>query len=146
MKEMINIMKKIRLMPLLLLASLMISLPATYAAEESSAGPDGPLSDLYIVLGAGSAGAILGLSTLSFEDEPTKNFKNVSMGAALGIILGVGIVIYNQATKTSSTIYSADLKEMSPEVFAQLSKVEFNNKTYFESYKQNEWLSFSTSF
>ncbi len=144
MKELNKILRKIQII-LLLLVSLMFNTPNAYA-QENAASADGPMTDLYIVLGAGAAGAVLGLSTLSFEDEPSKNLKNVSMGAALGIILGVGIVIYNQATKTSSTIYSADIKVDTADSFARLSRSEFSKASLFDSYKQSEWLSFSTTF
>ncbi len=78
--------------------------------QNSSLNMDGPLTDVYTVFGAGAVGAVLGLSTLSFEDEPSKSFKNVSVGAAIGIIFGVGLVIYNQVTRTSTTIYSDNLQ------------------------------------
>lgn len=58
------------------------------------------LSDLYIVLGAGAGGAILGLSTLSFVDEPSEHLKNIIVGGAIGIIVGVGVVAFRQATSS----------------------------------------------
>lgn len=145
MKEMIMLALKIRMTSLIVLASLMLTVvPAN--AQENTAGPDGPLTDLYIVLGAGAAGAILGLSTLSFVDQPTKNFRNVSMGAAIGIILGVGVVIYNQATKTSTNMYSADPLPLNSEQFSQVSRLDFMQKTSFDSYRQNEWVNFTATF
>lgn len=146
MKEMMKLAMKIRMTSLIVLASLMLTVAPANAQDATAGGPDGPLTDLYIVLGAGAAGAILGLSTLSFVDEPTKNLKNVSMGAAIGIILGVGIVIYNQATKTSTKMYSADPTPLTSEQFAQVSKLDFNKQTTFDSYRQNEWVNFTTSF
>jgi|SRR5690606_12129610 len=62
------------------------------------------LQDAMIVGGAGLGGAILGLSTLSFVEEPSEHLKNILVGGAIGIIAGVGIVAYMQATK-SETIY-----------------------------------------
>lgn len=139
---------KIRMTSITLLVSLMLSVvPANAQDGKSTAGVDGPLTDLYIVLGAGAAGAILGLSTLSFVDQPTKNFRNVSLGAAVGIILGVGIVIYNQATRSSTSIYSADLNNpLNAEQFAQVSRMDFKNQSTFDSFRQDEWISFNTSF
>lgn len=55
--------------------------------------------DLLVVVGAGVGGAILGLSTLSFYDTPSKNISNVWTGAALGIIAGVIFVAVSHAQK-----------------------------------------------
>lgn len=63
---------------------------------------DQSLKDAMIVAGAGVGGAILGLSTLSFVDEPSEHLKNVLVGGAVGIIVGVGLVAYMQATKSES--------------------------------------------
>lgn len=60
---------------------------------------DDSMRDLLIVGGTGTMGAILGLSTLSFVDEPSEHLKNVYMGASLGVILGVSFVAYVTANK-----------------------------------------------
>lgn len=65
---------------------------------------DQSLHDAMIVAGAGVGGAVLGLSTLSFVEEPSEHMKNILVGGAIGIIVGVGLVAYMQATK-SETIY-----------------------------------------
>lgn len=59
--------------------------------------------DLGIVAASGIGGAVIGLSTLSFVDKPSKNLKNVVIGGAIGIIIGVGVVAYLQATQTTKT-------------------------------------------
>ncbi len=56
--------------------------------------------DAQIIIGTAAGGAVLGLSTLSFVDVPAEHLKSVVMGAAIGIILGVGIVVYQQAGKS----------------------------------------------
>jgi hypothetical protein len=53
--------------------------------------------DLTLVAVAGIGGAVLGLSTLSFVDKPSDHYNNILMGAAIGIIIGVVYVAYNQA-------------------------------------------------
>jgi hypothetical protein len=58
------------------------------------------LEDLTVIMTAGLGGAIIGLSTLSFAEEPKKHFKNVIVGGAVGVIVGVGIVVYRQASKS----------------------------------------------
>lgn len=63
-------------------------------------------NDILIVGAAGAAGAILGLSTLSFVDKPSKHISNTWTGAALGIIAGVIVVAYNSAQKGSEELQS----------------------------------------
>ncbi len=63
--------------------------------------------DILLVVGAGAAGAVLGLSTLSFVDKPSQHISNVWTGAALGIIAGVIIVAYNSAQKGSEELQAS---------------------------------------
>ncbi len=62
--------------------------------------------DLIIVAGAGVGGAILGLSTLSFYDKPSKHVPNIWTGAAIGVIVGVIFVAYNGATRNQGDLTS----------------------------------------
>jgi len=55
--------------------------------------------DFFTIGGLGLGGAALGLSTLAFVDDPKANLKNVAIGGAVGIILGVGIVAISHATE-----------------------------------------------
>lgn len=59
------------------------------------------IADLTLVAFAGLGGAILGLSTLSFTEEPGEHLDNVVVGGAIGIIVGVGVVAYRQAIESS---------------------------------------------
>ncbi len=54
-------------------------------------------NDFMIVLAGGAAGAVLGLSTLSFVSEPDDHYDNILTGGAIGIIAGVLYVAYRQA-------------------------------------------------
>lgn len=63
-------------------------------------------NDILIVASAGAAGAILGLSTLSFVDKPSQHISNVWTGAAIGVIAGVVFVAYNSAQKGSEELMS----------------------------------------
>ena len=60
-----------------------------------------PLQDVTIVGAATAFGAVLGLSTLPFTEEPGDHMKNVLVGGAIGLILGVGWVAYSQAQTTN---------------------------------------------
>lgn len=58
------------------------------------------LRDISIVAGTGLGGAVLGLSTLSFVEEPKEHLDNILIGGSIGIIVGVAIVAWGQATKS----------------------------------------------
>ena len=68
------------------------------------------MRDAMTVVAMGAAGAILGLSTLSFVEEPKEHLKNIVVGGAIGIILGVGIVAWGQASKSRDS-YEQQLDE-----------------------------------
>lgn len=63
-------------------------------------------NDLILVAAAGAGGAILGLSTLSFVDKPSKHVSNIWTGAAIGIIAGVVFVAYQSAQRGSEDLQS----------------------------------------
>lgn len=99
------------------LASLSL---AAFAQDKAGAGAPAPegeigadiikesLGDLTLVAVAGLSGAVLGLSTLSFVDEPSEHLDNIVVGGALGIIVGVGVVAYLQAVKSEDKYEEAD--------------------------------------
>ena len=74
-------------------------------AQEQPNVMDETLTDAYTVLGTTMGGAILGLSTLSFVEEPGDHLKNIVVGGAIGIIVGVGIVAYGQASKSKDVFF-----------------------------------------
>ncbi len=63
--------------------------------------------DLLLVAGGGVAGAIIGLSTLSFYDKPSKHISNIWTGAAIGVIAGVVYVVYDSATRNQDDLTTA---------------------------------------
>lgn len=65
-------------------------------------------TDLLIVVAGGLAGAVLGLSTLSFVEEPKKHTRNILVGASIGIIAGVGYVALSQATRSRDMFYQGE--------------------------------------
>jgi hypothetical protein len=94
-------------------------------AESSSDFVDDSLKDISIVVGAGVSGAILGLSTLSFVDEPSLHLKNIAVGGSIGIVIGVGIVMFSQASRSSSGIGSTEVIQTNSDKFATLTRHEF---------------------
>jgi hypothetical protein len=88
-------------------------------------------NDFLIVVSAGLGGAILGLSTLSFVEEPKDHTDNIMTGAAIGIIVGVAVVAYMQAEKSSAMFYDEQAN----------NSLEFDTKNrklwHAESFAQN---------
>ncbi len=84
--------------------------------------------DIMLVGIAGGGGAILGLSTLSFMDKPSRHVRNIWTGAALGIIAGVIFVAYISATKNSEQLQSSSHFNSSERVAWHTENVEkFSN-------------------
>ena len=92
-----------KLATMMIIFLLAINTTSVFAQEDKGAGGfvDDSIQDMSIVLGAGAAGAILGLSTLSFVETPSDHTKNIAVGGAIGIIIGVSVVILSQASRTS---------------------------------------------
>jgi hypothetical protein len=59
----------------------------------------GPRRHLGTIVFAGIAGAILGLSTLSFYGRPQDRLSNIAVGAAIGIIGGAMYTTYKAASE-----------------------------------------------
>lgn len=95
---------------------------AEEGTENLDALVDGTKSDLLMVIGGGLAGAVLGLSTLSFVDEPKEHTQNIIMGASLGIIAGVIFVALSQATKHRDNIYSEGFEDEEEGAYLQSIK------------------------
>lgn len=95
-------------------------------------------NDVMLIAAAGAGGAVLGLSTLSFVEKPSKHVYNIWTGAALGIIAGVIFVAYNSAQKGSEELQSS-IEFSSSERFAwhsenaeilTLNQVQFGTQFY----------------
>lgn len=82
-----------------------LSLNSAFAQQESDIIKN-TQNDIILVGVAGAAGAILGLSTLSFYDKPSPHISNVWTGAAIGVIAGVIWVAYNSATENQEHLTS----------------------------------------
>jgi threonine/homoserine efflux transporter RhtA len=87
--------------------SLYLCLASTDLRAEEDDFIKSTQNDIILVGVAGAAGAVLGLSTLSFVEKPSKHVSNIWTGAALGIIAGVIWVAYNSAQKNSDDLQSA---------------------------------------
>ncbi len=81
----------------------MISLPQQSCAQSQNGVDEvrrssGPRRQLATIIFAGLAGAILGLSTLSFYGRPQDKLSNIAVGFAIGIIVGASYTTYKTAT------------------------------------------------
>lgn len=105
-----NLLKPIfKLSLLTIMAITFITASSTNSYAQAGGQMDGLVEDtkgdLLVVIGGGLAGAVLGLSTLSFVEEPKKHTRNIVVGASIGIIAGVIVVALEQATKSQELIY-----------------------------------------
>ena len=66
--------------------------------NEEKAELSGTRKQLATIIFAGLAGAILGLSTLSFYGRPQEHLTNIAIGGALGVIGGAIFTTYKAAT------------------------------------------------
>ena len=92
----------------------------------------GALRDLLIITGAGVGGCVIGLSTLSFVDEPGDNMKNIVNGGAIGVMIGVGVVIFGHAGKSKILYDSALIDSDKTKDFFEASRLfaETNKKSF----------------
>ncbi|MGE3610552.1 MAG: hypothetical protein AB7I27_13260 [Bacteriovoracaceae bacterium] len=92
-----------KLISIILSLQFLLMMPVMAQDEGESAPEDDFLKntqqDVMIVAGAAVAGGVIGLSTLSFVDKPSKHMSNIWTGAAVGMIAGVIFVAYNSAQK-----------------------------------------------
>lgn len=91
-------MKKI----LQVFVAVMICLTSTTSfAQGASSGGIGVRRGLAVMMFSGLAGAVIGLSTLSFYGEPQEHIGNIWTGLAVGAGLG-GAYLFSQSSKSTS--------------------------------------------
>ena len=71
----------------------------------------GTRKQLATIIFAGLAGAILGLSTLSFHGRPQEKLSNIAVGFALGIIGGTVYTTY-RAARAPYEVYDYGFEEL----------------------------------
>ena len=90
----------VRLLSVVLVLSLAMLPEVSFAQKAGGANTEkvsGPRKPLTIIVFAGVAGAILGLSTLSFYGRPQDKLANIAVGFAIGIISGAVYTTYKAA-------------------------------------------------
>lgn len=84
------------------LSFIVLTAGTAEAAPRVSAGPNvsqGPRRQVATIIFAGLAGAVLGLSTLSFYGRPQDKLPNIGVGFAMGVIAGASYTTYKAATQ-----------------------------------------------
>jgi len=97
---------KLSIIFLLMFVNCFLFIPDMIAQEAQSGDEDifkNSLRDITVVTATGLSGAIIGLSTLPFTEVPKEHYRNILVGGALGVILGVGLVAWGQADKGRKT-------------------------------------------
>lgn len=94
-----------KLIPLLL--SLQLFFTSVAGAQTEDDFIKNTQNDIMLIAAAGAGGALIGLSTLSFVDKPSKHVGNIWTGAAIGVIAGVIFVAYNSAQKGQEDLQSS---------------------------------------
>lgn len=91
----------IKTMISVLTASMLVFSSGAFAqrAQTQTGAPAGPNKHLSTIVFAGVAGAILGLSTLSFYGRPQEKLSHIAIGAAIGIIVGASYTTFKAATE-----------------------------------------------
>ena len=134
---------------LIVTISLFVSSSNLQAQDATSAADgllDESLQDLTVVFGTGAVGAILGLSTLSFADEPKDHLKNVSIGGAIGVVIGVGIVVFGQATRSQNSISQRPTSPLGADSVEKLARIAFSKQKIAENYFLTPTVGYNFSF
>ena len=84
------------------LAALFLCMASVASAQQTSTTTTGVRRGVAVVMFAGLAGAVLGLSTLSFYGEPQEHINNIWTGLAVGVVVG-GAYVFSQASKSNTT-------------------------------------------
>lgn len=84
-----------------LAATLVVGQPVSAQAPDATEKAEltGTRKQLATIIFSGLAGAILGLSTLSFYGRPQEHLSNIAVGFAIGVIGGTIYTTYKAATK-----------------------------------------------
>src|SRR4051794_33682049 len=97
----------------ILTLALFVSGPMSFAASNkgtkaNESSIQGPRRHMGTIIFAGLAGAILGLSTLSFYGRPQDRLSNIAVGCAIGIISGTFYTTYKAAPEPKDFYSSRD--------------------------------------
>ncbi len=84
--------------------------------SQTSGGGGGASKHLSTIVFAGIAGAVLGLSTLSFYGRPQEKLSHIALGAAIGVIGGTMYTTFKAATEPKD-FYNLRERGPNPEIW-----------------------------
>jgi len=115
-----------KILVLLLSLCLLTAAPAAYAQQPGqSTVTAGPRRQLANIVFAGLAGAVLGLSTLSFYGRPQDRLANIPVGFAVGAICGTMFTTY-KAVADPREFYGGEYKyDFKPEPVVAMASYKF---------------------
>lgn len=119
-----------RIFSVMLIAHVLTNSGFAYSQDEAAKNElRGPRKHLATIIFSGLAGAILGLSTLSFYGRPQDHLVNMAVGAAVGVIVGTSYVTYQAATRPREFYQSNTQSNTQPTFdsasnFARLERLE----------------------
>jgi hypothetical protein len=104
------------------------------------------MRDFKTVAFAAAGGALLGISTLSFDSHPSRNFRTVFfVGGSIGVGIGVAVVFYQQAMKSRSTLPQAELDDAPSAYFNSRERLQWH-LAHVPSWQGPLWFTHSFSF
>ncbi|MGE4130627.1 MAG: hypothetical protein AB7F86_03270 [Bdellovibrionales bacterium] len=80
----------------------------------------GPVKHVATIVFAGLAGAVLGLSTLSFYGRPQDKLSNIAVGFAVGVIAGTVYTTFKAATEPRDFYNSSYDRPIAPQALELL--------------------------
>lgn len=93
----------------MIILCVQLSCLSSYAQQnQNGIEPSGTRKQIAGIVFSGLAGAVLGLSTLSFYGRPQDRLSNIAVGFALGIIVGSVFITYG-ATTNPDKFYGREL-------------------------------------
>lgn len=88
---------------ILALSFQLIFSPASFAQEKTAGANRNFKRNVATVLFSSLGGAVLGLSTLSFYGKPQEHTNNITTGALIGFVAGLGYVAYSSSQPKPAT-------------------------------------------
>jgi hypothetical protein len=103
--------RALRSLKIICLALALTAAAARAQEPENRTRGSGPRKQIAIIMFAGVAGGILGLSTLSFYGRPQDKLANVPIGMGVGIIIGTIYTTFKAATEPREFMNGGALPE-----------------------------------
>lgn len=95
----------------------------------------GPRRQISTIVYMGLAGAVLGLSTLSFYGRPQDHLTNIPIGFGIGVIVGAVYMTYQAATKPDEfyrqSEYQPNFNHSKPELSFYSDQFQFKKPQVF---------------